>query len=162
MTSYLLVTSFTVPAGTTQAAPLTASVVLLDEQLVTVRVVIAPGHAGLTGLRITSGGTQVVPYVAGSWLSGDDETIDYPWDAEVTANGLALAGYNTDQWDHTFTLRWTLTDLPAAGSPVVIESPQAAAAPAAADTAAVQDLAGALTPDQITALADVSDLAAAP
>ena len=126
MTSYFYTSSLTVPAGTPIAAPVSAAVALTDENLDNVRVIIPAGHAALTGFAITWGGTQVVPYGTGTWITGDDEIIDYPWKDEVTAGGLVVTGYNLDIFPHTFYLRWTLTDR-AAASPVIIASPQAAA-----------------------------------
>lgn len=99
---------FTVPAGTAIAAPVSQPVVLADAHLETVRFIIPDGHAGLTGLRITWAGTQIFPYNTGTWLISDDEVFDWPADQEVTANGLSLAGYNTDIFAHTFHVRFQI------------------------------------------------------
>ncbi len=124
--------TFTVPAGTPVAAPVTVPVILEDAKLISLRIIIPDGHNALTGLRVTWAGTQVVPYGTGTWIIANSEIIDYDWDDEVTANGLALAGYNTDIFDHSFQLRFTVGDLNTR-PPVAISSPLAGpqAAPSA-------------------------------
>lgn len=131
MSNRIYTTTFTIPAGTPIATPFVQGVVLDDEHLDRLRIVIPDGPAGLTGLAVTWGGTQIAPYQAGTWVSGNDETIDYDYDGEVTAAGLVLAGYNLDVWPHSFILRWFMSLLTTT-SPVVISSAQAA--PGAAQT----------------------------
>jgi hypothetical protein len=131
---------FTVPAGTAIAAPVTQPLVLEDAHLDTVRVLVPDGHSGLTGLRITWGGVQILPINPGTWIISNDEIFDWPADDEVTANGLSLAGYNTDIYPHTFYLRFQVTDRtanPAAG----IQSGQLDLTTTAATTADVFNLA---------------------
>lgn len=139
----MFVTPFTVSAGLAGSV----NVVLDDLWLKTVRIIIPDGHAGLTALQIQQGGVPVFPYGPDPYIRGNDEIVDFEWDNEITANGLSLAGFNTDIFDHSWIIRWTVTDLPAKGSPVVIASPQATPA-AAADIAAVTGLSGAaVAPD---------------
>ncbi len=131
---------FTVPAGTPIAAPAVQPVVLSDANLDTVRVLVPDGHSGLTGLRITWAGTQIMPYNVGTWLISNDEIFDWPADDEITANGLSLAGYNLDIYPHTFYLRFqigTRHTSPVAG----IQSGQSDLAATAATTADVSQLA---------------------
>jgi hypothetical protein len=120
-----IATAFTVPAGTTQAAPFVQAVALGDEYLESVRLIIPPGHSALTGLRITWSGTQIVPINTGAWHTGDNEIFDIALEENVTARGLSLAGYNLDIYPHSFTVRWVFRD-PKAVSPVMVSSPQLA------------------------------------
>jgi hypothetical protein len=131
---------FTVPAGTAIAAPVSQPVALEDANLDTVRVLVPDGHSGLTGLRITWGGTQILPINAGSWIISNDEIFDWPADEEVTASGLSLTGYNTDIYPHTFYLRFQISsraDSPVAG----VQSGQTDLAATAATTVDVSQLA---------------------
>lgn len=167
MTGYLYSTDFTVPASTPIGSPFAQFVTLDDRKLASVRFVIPDGHNGLTGVRVTSGGTNVVPYVQGTWLVGNNEIIDFNYDGEVQVNRFRLVGYNTDIFAHTFHLRWTLVDLDAP-TPVSIDSPQAVPLQPAAVSATITGLTGALDQaaiDQMTAAAgqtlDVSQLAGA-
>lgn len=131
---------FTVPAGTAIAAPVSQPVVLEDARLDTVRVLVPDGHSGLTGLRITWGGTQIMPINAGQWIISNDEIFDWPADEEVTANGLSLTGYNTDIYPHTFYLRFQVSDR--TGSLVAgVQSGQLDLAATAAATVDVSQLA---------------------
>ena len=143
-------TTFTVAAGTALAAPQLAPVALEDASLVSVRIVIPDGHNGLTGLQVRWAGTQVIPFGTGTWITANDEVMDIPWDGEITATGLALAGYNTDVFAHSFYLRWLVEDL-APASTVTVVSAQASG-PAAVDSTGVADLTASTAPDN--ALAD--------
>jgi len=134
-------TTFTVPAGTAIASPFVQAVTLDDATLDVVDVVIPDGHVGLTGLAITWGGTQIMPYIQGTWVTGNNDEIHWAYGAEITAGGLVLRGYNTDLYAHSFLLRWHVSAL-GKGSPVVIESPQSAAAPAGDTFASVAALTG--------------------
>lgn len=140
MNPRLYTTQLTVPAGTPIAAPVTAPVVLDDLNLDSVEIIIPDGHVQLTGIAITSGGFPVIPFNIGTWISGNNDRLTFDYDAEITANGLTVAGYNLDIYPHTFYLRWQLSRKTAAS--VVIESPQASAVAAPADIAAIADLSG--------------------
>jgi hypothetical protein len=136
---------FTVPAGTVIAAPVSQPVVLEDANLDTVRVIVPDGHSGLTGLRITWGGVQILPINPGTWVVSNNEIFDWPADEEVTANGLSLTGYNLDVYPHAFYLRFQISDR--AGSPVAgIQSGQTDLAATAASTLDVSQLAAVNVP----------------
>ncbi len=165
MTRYLYATDFLVPAGTPIAVPNIAPVPLDNRILDSVRVIIPPGHNGLTGFSVRDSAVNIVPYVQGTWLVGNDEIVDFAYNGEVTAGGLQAYGYNLDIFDHTFHLRWILSDL-AGPSPVAIESPQAGTVFAAAPSAIVSTLTGSLDQaavDQLTEpdTAGVADLTGA-
>lgn len=131
-------TRFTVAANSTGFAAVT----LDDLWLQNIRIVIPDGHAGLTGLQILQSGVVVFPFGDDPFIRGNNEVIDFEWDNEVTAAGLSVSGFNTDVWAHEWLIRWTITDMPAKGTPVTIVSPQAAAI-APADIADVLTLTGA-------------------
>lgn len=141
MTGRLYVSQLTVPAATPIAAPVSQKVPLDDINLDKVTVVIPSGHALLTGVAIFWSGVQIAPYITGTWLSGDDETIDFAYDDEITASGLQVVAYNTDAFPHSFLFRWFLSTIQAQ-TPVTIDSPQAATAPLPADVATIVNLTG--------------------
>jgi hypothetical protein len=137
-------TTFTVAAGTALAAPQLVPVALEDAQLESVRIVIPDGHSGFTGLQVRWGGTQVIPFGSGTWITANAEVMDIDWAGEITADGLVLAGYNTDVFDHSFYLRWLVSDL-APPSTATVVSAQAGGA-AAADASGVATLTSATAP----------------
>lgn len=149
MTSRIYETTFTVPAGTAIATPFTQGVILEDENLDLLTIIVPDGHAGLTGLRITWGGTQILPFGTGSWIIANNDRIDWPYDGEISETGLQLVGYNLDLFPHSFYLRWQISNLGAAGSPIVVESPQATPA-APADIAGITDLSGLVSVPDLT------------
>lgn len=138
--------TFTVAAGTAIAAPQLAPVALEDAQLVSVRIVIPDGHNGFTGLQVRWGGTQIIPFGTGTWITANSETMDVDWGGEITAGGIVLAGYNTDLFPHSFYLRFLITDLAAAPTATVVSAQ--AAGPAAVDSSGVAAL------DSTAAVAD--------
>lgn len=95
----------TVPAGTLQAAPVLAVVPFPDGRIRKVTIVVPPGHAGLTGLQVRLAGTPIVPYGGAPWLVADHYTDSWEVDQDAAAGQLALAGFNTDVYPHTFYTR---------------------------------------------------------
>jgi hypothetical protein len=143
MGTRLYTTQLLVPAGTPQSAPVTAAVVLEDATLDSVEIIIPDGHVQLTGIAVLSASAPVVPFALGTFISGNNDRLTFPYAAEVTQNGLTVAGFNNDIYPHTFYLRWQISDRNT--SAVTIVSPQAAAPPAPDDLAAITDLTGAFT-----------------
>jgi LysM repeat protein len=139
--SRLYTVAFTVPAKTAIAAPASLPVALENNQLDQIRFIVPSGHIGTTGIRITSAGTQLVPFNAGGWITTDNDKFTWPYSAEVQQNALTLVAYNTDSHPHTFYVWFYISDLPAP-APVQISSPQAAGAAADA-SAALTGLSGA-------------------
>lgn len=149
MTGRLYTTQFTIPAGTLINAPFSQPQLLDDAMLDEIDITIPPGHAGLTGFRILWSTGQIVPYVQGTWVTGDDENIHIAYGAEITQSGLVLVGYNTDVFNHSFLLRWHVSDLNPA-NPVIIESPQASTQGAQSDSSSITGLSGVVTiPDTL-------------
>jgi hypothetical protein len=144
MTGRLYTTQFIIPAATPINVPFSQPQLLDDAQLDQVDITIPPGHAGLTGFRILWSTGQIIPYVTGTWVTGDDEEIHVKYGSEITQSGLVLVGYNTDVFTHSFLLRWHVSDLTSA-SPVVIASPQAAPNGALNDASAITGLSGIVT-----------------
>jgi hypothetical protein len=139
VTGSLYTSQLLVPANTPVAAPAQLAVVLDNATLDLFEVLIPDGHNGLTGLAVTWGGTQIIPYTMGTWISGNGEKVSLDYGGEVTQNGLVMTGYNLDIFDHTFYMRWSVSPLTAA-SAVAIASPQLAATPDAADVATILQL----------------------
>jgi hypothetical protein len=159
VTSRVYGTVFTVPAGTPIAAPVSVAVALEDNTLDRVSVTVPDGHNGLTGLRITWGGTQVLPFAAGTWVTANGQVIDQELGQEITAGGLVLTGYNTGIYPHSFHVLWHISELAEAAG-VTIVSAQAAAP----STAAIADVSQMTSTDQLGAADDTTgaDLTGAP
>lgn len=139
MSNRIYTTTFTVPALTQIAAPFSQAIVLDDVVLDAVRIIIPSGHVALTGFAIVWAGTQIAPYGVGTWITGNDEIIDYPFDGEITEFGLSVRGYNLDVFPHSFFLRWLVSDR-YSGGPVPTSSTQFGTASASSDQAAIGGL----------------------
>lgn len=93
-----------VPAGTTQAAPVSQTWVLYPGWVHGFRIEIPAGHNRLTGVRITYQGTPIVPFHRSLWVVGNGRPYDVTYEREVMQTGLVVQGFNTDQYAHTFYL----------------------------------------------------------
>lgn len=96
---------FTVPKNTPTTAPYTESFSIVTGILNQVGVIVAPGHAGLTGCAIDKGLHQIAPVSGSEWFSGDDSVFSYPEYIEISSDDteLTLRGYNNDDtYDHAF------------------------------------------------------------
>ena len=131
----MFVTPFTISASAVQGIP----VALDDAYLDKVRIIIPPGHSGLTALQIQLSGQPYWPKGADPFIRGDNEIIDYEWGDEIQENAISLLGFNADVFPHTWTLRWELTDLSTQASTATIDSPQLTI-PAVTDLATIANL----------------------
>lgn len=94
-----------VPAGTYPEDPLVQNVVIEGDVIEKLRVRIPPGHLGLTGLQIWFGERQLVPENPRTWLSGDDEVIEFEWNLPLHSKAatLTIKAHNYDTvYDHVF------------------------------------------------------------
>ena len=120
----------TASAGTPASAPHPTPVAIPPfSWLWRVEVRIPAGHQGVTGLALVDAGQYVLPYSVGgpAWLIGDNDLLEYPYDAEVGANVTFLA-YNTGAFDHAWQCRliYTPVGMLSAG-PAVLVSPDVSA-----------------------------------
>lgn len=104
--------SVLIPSGTTVAAP---QVTLLDfdDGIVTgIRIRIPPGPAGFVGFQFTHKGGQVIPFTGSNFIIADDEVIEWSVSNMPTANGWQLRAYNTDVYDHTIYVIFSIDEIP--------------------------------------------------
>lgn len=72
-----------------------------------VLIVILPGHAGLTHLRIFYHDVQIYPHNSEAWYCGDGLTIKFPdnYRLDTPPYELIAHGYNEDiRYNHAFLL----------------------------------------------------------
>jgi len=114
---------FTVPAGTTKAAP--ASQLLFTQRAAVIQfsVKVPPGPSGLVGFRFDHSSAQVIPKQAGTWIVADNETIDLPLDDLSPWPDWRIRGYNTDVYAHTLYVRVYLDDRVPVTNPLPILVP---------------------------------------
>lgn len=130
-----------VPAKTAPAAAITTPMPLEYGHLHGIEVQIPAGHNGLTGVRFTYQGQQIIPWSNLAWLVGSGDRFMFTWDAEIMPYGLAMITYNTDLVPHQFFARADLT--PHLGeSPHAVAAAQLAGVPSAALVARISALTG--------------------
>lgn len=106
----------TTPKGTTVGAPLNTPVPLENNYLVDIEVLIPPGHAALTGIRVKLASQQVLPWGNNSWIKADNYVRVFDINTEIGANAVSIDTYNQDFIDHTFYIRIHLRDKVSADS----------------------------------------------
>jgi hypothetical protein len=128
-------------AKTPVAAAVSTPFPLVAGVLHSMRIQIPSGHNGVTGVRITYQGQQIMPWSNLAWLVGSGDTFTLAWDAEVMDTGLAVVAYNLDLVPHQF---WLLADVtPHQGAnPGATPAIAATAAPPASMLASIAGLAG--------------------
>lgn len=102
--------SVTVPAGTPIGAPVSVPWVTEDNTISDIELEIPPGHNGLTGIRITKGDIQLVPWSKNQWIVANDYSRVFPVGVYIPTGDLKINAYNTGSYPHTFYLRMTVTD----------------------------------------------------
>lgn len=91
-----------VPARTASSSPTTTVFPVVAGHLYSVRFQIPAGHNGLTGIKLTYQGQQIIPWGSSLWLIGSGDVFDIDWDQDIMGSGLAVVTYNTDLVAHQF------------------------------------------------------------
>lgn len=91
----------TIPAGTPIGAPVTVPCVLPTRIIRSIRWRVPPGHKGLTGWRVLSSNTQVIPASAGAWMVTDAQSGTFDLPGLPDSGDWQVAGYNTGSFAHT-------------------------------------------------------------
>jgi len=98
----------TIPANTSKDAPVSTSVKLARAVLTRISIRIPAGHHAFAGLRILYGHLQLWPEETDTWISGDDEALEWNEYFELPDDPtrLTLEGYNEDDtYEHSFYVR---------------------------------------------------------
>lgn len=116
-------TQITVPAGTPVATPVIQSWVTEDNVINTIELLIPPGHNGLTGIHVSKGDVQLLPYNGVSWIIANDYHNSFQVNDYIPTGDLKIQAYNTGQYAHTFYLRMTVTDRPVVSQASTVPQP---------------------------------------
>jgi len=80
----------TIPANTLLTAPVEQTLKITNGVIVRISVKFPSGCHGLVKMRLLRWRFQVVPLSGGEWLTGDDETVDFPEYYEITKDPFEL------------------------------------------------------------------------
>lgn len=110
--------TFTVPAGTNSFAPLVMPWVTEDNVIQDIELMVPPGHNGLTGIRVSKGDVQLLPWSPNTFIVANNYNRVFAVGAYIPTGDLTVQGYNQGAYAHSFFLRMTVTnrELPAGQS----------------------------------------------
>lgn len=100
----------TVTANTAKASASTTDVSFPDGVVQRIELDVPNGHNGFTGIQILAALGQVIPFTKGAFLVADGH--DFGWDmiGQIDTGSWQAKTYNTDVYDHTFYLRFSVLD----------------------------------------------------
>jgi len=101
----------TIPAGRSEANPLTQVLKLTAGVIVKGDIKFPRGCHGIVKVRLLHREFQLVPLSSGEWVTGDDETISFPEYFEIKGRPFSLkfVGCSPNSgYDHTITIRITM------------------------------------------------------
>lgn len=110
-----------VPAGTLEAAPITAELAMPSRIVTGVRVRVPPGPNGALGFALAMAGEHVVPWGNAAWIVADDEVMDWPLTHAPTSGAWQLIAYNTGYLDHTVYLQFALEPVSSGGGLALVQ-----------------------------------------
>jgi hypothetical protein len=141
--------AFTIPPGTTKAAPLTVDLTMPPRNIVEVEIKIPAGPAGMMGFQLAAAGQSMIPVNAGQWIVTDNEAINWPMHDQIESGAWQAIGYNTGTYPHTIYIRFQVDLIGVAPSaPAANFIPSSALTPIP-DATAIASLNG-LTQDSIS------------
>lgn len=103
----------TIAAGTPIATPQVTALTMPARIVRHVRVRIPPGPLGSVGWALGAAGVPVIPWNAGGWIVGDDETLEWDVSGQIDSGAWQLIGYNLGLNAHSVYVTFSL-DLPGA------------------------------------------------
>jgi hypothetical protein len=104
------VANVTVAALTLQAAPQITPFTFDDGRVDAVEIVVPDGPSGLVGFQIRHSKQVIIPYDGFTFITTNDEVIHWPLETFPVAQKWDVVIYNTDQFPHTLSFRWLITD----------------------------------------------------
>jgi hypothetical protein len=106
----------TTPANTPASSPQVTAFDIGTVSVLTVTLVVPPGHKGLTGWRLEWQGTTLVPWDDPTgWVVVDDHRLEWPLDIVVTGP-VTVRTYNVDvRYPHTHHAWAMVADWPPVG-----------------------------------------------
>lgn len=96
----------TVTAGTAKTATAKTPMGMPARVVERIEVRIPPGPRGEVGFQLGSGGLQIVPLNAGTFIVADDERLSFDLTDQLTSGAWQLIAYNTGVFDHTLYVRF--------------------------------------------------------
>lgn len=124
MTDVVRAFTLTIPGGGSPGNVFFVDCELGTSNVTKIQLSFPPGCAGLVGVRVEHGGTQVYPLDPGTWFILDD----FVQEIEVTGQGNAgqwhVAGYNTDFYQHVIQayFYYDYVDMASASAPTPLVS----------------------------------------
>ncbi len=79
-------------------------------EVIEAELIIPDGPCGTAGVRVVSGDGPVWPVTHGAWFRGNNERIKRAVRKWPTSGHFDLEGYNTDKFDHTFSVRFAVRE----------------------------------------------------
>lgn len=100
----------TVAPNTPQASATTTSLVVADGYLQRVEITVPDGHNGLTGIRILSSNSQLVPFTQNTYLVANDQTLTFDLVGAIDTGNFQAQAFNGGLFQHTFYVRLFMLD----------------------------------------------------
>lgn len=114
MAQRIEIAKVTCPAGIAQANAIEVPIVFNVGIVRAVRVVIPPGHAGLTGIALAQAHQTVIPIKGTAWIIGDNRSPRFPLENYLDVTGWSAFVYNTDgAYQHSWNLEFELDEIAA-------------------------------------------------
>jgi hypothetical protein len=109
--------TFTVPPNTAEGLAITDDFILEKGFIIHGTFRFPPGPMGLLRAALYNGATRLYPPIAGTWFSGNDESVDFWTEYDVPLVGsdykLTLKGWNGDDtYAHGVIVRIFLVRIP--------------------------------------------------
>lgn len=103
----------TVPPNTPTEEPLILDKKLIKGIVTNIKIIIPPGHVGLTGLSLYNSSRQIFPVSRNEWVRGNNIFIEERQNLLLISNDNIVSFYlynKDDTYEHTFTVYLNMED----------------------------------------------------
>lgn len=110
LSTRIIATRLAVPINTAIASAISTTIDLGFVVIDWLEVRIPSGHLGFTGFALDNADVRIVPWDnRNEWLIGDNDLLHYDLGVQASRS-MVMRGYNLGSFEHTFYLRFQVSD----------------------------------------------------
>lgn len=80
-------------------------------KVVGISILVPDGHNGVTGLQLLQANQLIIPFVNGTFLVANDETLNFTINLPLDTQQWSAQAFNTGKYPHSFYIRLSINEV---------------------------------------------------